>query len=341
MLLWLRAMHRAVFITLLLSTVALPLMSLTGGAELHAKDLEKISFIPQWEPQAQFAGYYVAYEKGLYKAQGLEVTMLRGGPGKPSAGMLAGGGADFATMFLSTGIQERARGAPLINIAQVMRRSGFLLITRKSSGIDTPRDMEGKKIGLWGAELRLQPTAFLKKYDVHVKIVPQCYTINLFLRGGVDIASAMLYNEYHTVLNAGVNPEDLVVFSLADYGINFPEDGLYCLEKTYKQNPATCCRFVLASLQGWKYAFEHPEEALDIVMKYVNEANIATNRQHQKWMLDHMRELIYPSDTITPAGELSESDYTAVARELKAGGLIDGIPSFSDFFVNCVRADEK
>jgi len=328
----------ALFIVFLVLAVA---VSGVAGSEQQFEHVRKISFIPQWEPQAQFAGYYVAYEKGFYRDYGLDLHIMRGGPGRPSAEMLAGGSAYFSTMFLSAGIEARARGIPLINIAQMVRKSTFLLITAKSSKISTPQDMEGKKMGMWEAELRLQPTAFLRKYGVNVIPVPQSYTVNLFLRGGVDIASAMSYNEYHTVLSAGVDPEELVVFSLADYGINFPEDGIYCLEKTFRQDPETCSHFVKASIQGWKYAFMHPQEALNIVMKYVNDANIATNRCHQKWMLEHMKDAIFPSGMDVPAGELAKADYSTVANELKADGLIDDIPAYSDFFVNCAIADEK
>jgi NitT/TauT family transport system substrate-binding protein len=310
------------------------------AVELRAAELTKVSLIPQWEPQAQFAGYYVAHDKGFYEAQGLDVEILRGGPSRPSAEMLAKEKADFGTMFLSTGIEARANGTPLVNIAQIVRKSTFLLLARKSSGIFTPRDMEGKRMGMWGDELRLQPKAFIKKYGIHVKVVPQSYTVNLFLRGGVDIASAMLYNEYDTIINSGVDPSDLIVFNLADYGVNFPEDGIYCLEKTLTNDPLTCHKFVKASIQGWAYVFDHPKESLDIVMKYVNEANIATNRSHQKWMLEHMKDAIYPSGKGDNSGELSEAEYMNVARELEANGLISATPSYSDFFRDCAGTNK-
>ena len=231
----------------------------------------RVSFVPQWIPQAQFAGYYVAVEKGLYKKNGLDMNILRGGPERPSAEWLRKGAADFATMFLSTAIDERAKGTRLVNIGQIVQRSSQVLIAKKSSGIRSPVDMNGKKVGLWGAELSMMPTALFRKYGLHVTVIPQSSTVNLFLRGGVDVVSAMWYNEYHSILNAGVEPEDLVVFHLSDLG-SFPEDGIYCLESTFKKDPQTCCRFVRASLEGWKYAFEHEEEALDIVMRYVDEA---------------------------------------------------------------------
>ncbi len=151
----------------------------------------------------------------------------------------------------------------------------------------------------------MQPRAFFRKYHLQVREVPQSATLNLFLRGGVEVASAMWYNEYHQILNAGVNPEELTTFFLADHGMNFPEDGIYCLEDTAKQHPESCRAFVAASLEGWRYAFAHPDEALDIVMQYVQAANVATDRVHQKWMLEQMREIIQAAGLDLPMGTLT------------------------------------
>ena len=255
--------------------------------------------------------------------------------------MLEKNTADFGTMFLSTAIVERARGTRLMNIGQIVSKSSYTLIAKKSSGIKSWEDINGRKVGLWGAELSILPRALFKIYGMNVIAVPQSFTVNLFLRGGVDVVSAMWYNEYHTILDSGVEPEDLVVFHLADLGLNYPEDGIYCLESTFDKDPQSCCRFVRASVEGWKYAFEHLEEALDIVMKYVTEANVATNRPHQKWMLEHMREVIdLPAGQDYPAS-LKEEDRMAVARELRASGIINDIPAFPDHFSNCAAVDEK
>lgn len=296
-----------------------------------------VSFIPQWQPQAQFAGYYVAYEKGFYRQHGLDVRIMRGGPDWPPSEMLARGRADFGTMMLTTGISQRARGEKLVNIAQVVQRSALMLVARKESGINTPQDMDGKKVGLWGEDFQGQPRAFFRKYGLKVRVIPQSATLNLFLRGGVEVASAMWYNEYHLILNAGVNPEELTTFMMADYGLNFPEDGIYCREDLAETHPERCRQFVGASLKGWQYAFEHPQEALDIVMQYVNAANLATDRVHQKWVLERMRDLIQPPGSDARPGVLLEADYRRVAEELKLNGLIKQIPTFSRFYVDCVN----
>jgi NitT/TauT family transport system substrate-binding protein len=201
--------------------------------------------------------------------------------------------------------------------------------------------MNGKKVGLWGRELSLEPTALFRNYGIQVKSIPQATTVNLFLRGGVEVVSAMWYNEYHIILSAGVDPGELTVFRFADYGMNFPEDGIYCLESTYREDPQVCRRFVLASIEGWRWAFDHREEALDIVMRYVNEANIATNRDHQKWMLDRMHDLIDPDDTMRAAMVVPEELYENIGAELAVSGLIDAIPPYSEFFATGAPPDEK
>ncbi len=324
---------------LILALILLLLPSPPASAQ--EADLKKVSFIPQWQPQSQFAGYYVAYEKGFYLKHHLDVKILRGGPDWPPSELLAKGTADFGTMLLTTGITKRALGIKLVNIGQMVQRSALMLVAKKASGINTPQDINGKKVGLWGEDFQGQPLAFFRKYNLKVTIIPQAATLNLFLRGGVEVASAMWYNEYHLILNAGVNPEELTTFLLADYGMNFPEDGIYCLEDTYKNRPELCRSFVQASIEGWQYAFAHPEEALDIVMKYVNAANVATDRVHQKWMLARMQDIISPPGFNQPLGTLQPEAYHRVAQEMEKNGLIKKIPPFTEFFVNCLGTHEK
>ncbi|MBP1749922.1 MAG: transporter substrate-binding protein [Deltaproteobacteria bacterium] len=299
--------------------------------------LKEISFIPQWSPQAQFAGYYAAYEQGIYRKHGLNVRIIQGGAYKPSSEILEKGEADIASIWLSTAIQKRSRKIKLVNIGQIVQRSSLMLIAKKSQGIKTPEDLNGKKIGLWGADFRIQPEAFFKKHNIKVKVIPQSYSVNLFLRDGVDAASAMWYNEYHTILNAGINADELTSFFYSDYGLNFPEDGLYVMEDVLKKDPEAICAFVRASIEGWKYAFDHPDEALDIILRYMVAANVPANRVHQKWMLERMKDIIYPSgkDGTAVPGTLRKEDYDRVAGELKEAGLIRDIPDINAFVFRC------
>jgi NitT/TauT family transport system substrate-binding protein len=296
--------------------------------------LKKATLLPQWFPQAQFAGYYVASEKGLYKKHGIDLKILRGGPERSFRKMLADGQADFATQFLSTGIEKRSQGFRIVSIGQIVQRSGLMLVAKKSSGIHTPADLNGKKVSLW-KDFELQPRAFFRKYNLRVDAIPQAYTLNLFLRGGVDAASAMWYNEYHSILSAGINEDELTAFFFDRHDLNFPEDAVFCLEETWRKDPALCCAFMKATIEGWQYAFDHPEEALDIVMKYVNEARINTSRAHQKWMFERMRDIILPQGNNQPLGRLGEADYQTVSRELHRAGIIKTVPPYGAFHVDC------
>jgi len=191
--------------------------------------------------------------------------------------------------------------------------------------------MNGKKVGLWEGDLSILPRALFAKHAVKVREVPQSNSVNLFLRGGIDVTSAMWYNEYHTILNSGVDPQELNVLLLNEQGINFPEDGIYTLEKTIREDPALANGFVAASLEGWRYAFDHPEEALDIVIKYMREAQQPANRIHQKWMLERMRDLIVTGNARSISGLLNEQDYQAVGNVLSKEGLIQGYPDYKSF----------
>jgi len=317
------------------------LLGAGGPAGAQESGPVRVTFLPQWVPQAQFAGYYVAYEKGFYRRRHLEVEIRRGGPEWPPSELLTLGMVDFGTLFLANGIRKRAQGGGLVNLAQMVQRSGLMLVAKKAQGIHTPADINGKKVGLWGEEFRLQPRAFFHKYHVQVKEIHQAATLNLFLRNGVEVASAMWYNEYHQLLNAGLNPEELTTFFLADHGMNFPEDGIYCREEMVQQHPERCRAFVAASLEGWRYAFAHPEEALDIVMQYVRAANVATDRVHQKWMLARMADIMQPPGWDRPLGTLTEKAYVRVAGVLQDNGLITRIPKFSVFYQNHATSDEK
>jgi len=288
-------------------------------------------FLPQWIPQAQFAGFYVAERKKFYEKRGLKVEILKGGLESPPAETLTKGGADFVSLFLSDAIKLRSGGLRLVNIGQMGQRSSLMLIARKDSGITKPEDLDGRRVSLWEGDFRTQILTFLQEHGAKATIVPQGSTVNLFLRGGVDAASAMWYNEYHLVLNAGLDTGELTTFPLADHDLNFPEDGIYCLEKLWGESPEDCGKFVAATLEGWRYAFEHPEEALDIVMAICDQAHTGTNRSHQRWMLARMRDIMLPGDGRRLDGLLTKKDYEQVAEFLLKHQVINSSPPFADF----------
>lgn len=305
---------------------------------------KRAALVLQWQPQAQFAGFYVAHEKGFYREAGVELTLIPGGQDVVASRLLAQGQAQFATMFLATGIERHAKtaGTPqaVAHLAQLVQRSALMLVTRADSGIREPEDLHGRRVSLWDNEFRLQPLALFRRLGITPVLLPQSSTMGLFLRGGVDAASAMWYNEYHTLLATGFEPEDLRLFFFRDLDLNYPEDGIYTLDKTLKADPELCRAVVAASLRGWSYAFEHPEEALDIVLARMREAHVPVSRAHQRFMLARMRDVMLPrAQGDTPLGELKREDFDRVARDLAAQGVIKGPPDFAAFSRGASLAD--
>lgn len=305
-------------------------------SEARAAEPKRAALVLQWQPQAQFAGFYVAHAKGFYREAGVDLEIIPGGQDVVASRLLATGRAQFATMFLSTGIERRAEaentGLATVHLAQLVQRSALMLVTRADSGIKEPKDLDGKRVSLWDNEFRLQPRALFQRLGIRPVIIPQSSTLGLFLRGGVDAASAMWYNEFHTLLASGLDPEDLRVFFYRDLELNFPEDGIYTLETTLRADPGLCRAVVTASLRGWKYALEHPEEALDIVLTRMREAHVPVSRVHQRFMLARMKDVMLPATSAdTALGQLSEADYARVAGALTDLGLIKKAPAFHDF----------
>jgi len=310
----------------------LAMMLVSGPVKATASPLQKVTFIPQWVPQAQFAGYYVALETGIYRKYGLEVTIIDGGPHRSSADYLKAKKADFASFWLTTGLELCDRGIPVVNLAQIVQRGALMLVAKKQSGIVKPEDLAGRKVGLWGPPFDVQPKLFFKQYGLTVKPVRQSYSINLFLRDGVAAASAMWYNEYHSIINAGIDPDELTTFFFSDHGLNYPEDGIYVRRETWRQKPKLCRAFVNASLQGWRRAFAEPKLALDITMRNLKKARVISNRVHQEWMLNRMHDIILPADSRKKMGRLNKEDFQRVAAGLLKQKIIRKAPPNQDFY---------
>jgi NitT/TauT family transport system substrate-binding protein len=235
-------------------------------AATHAQKtaVKKATFLPLWVPQPQFAGYYMAKEKGIYEKYGLDVTIMNGGYEHDVTASLKRGEIDFGVLFLYTGVMERAQGTKLVNIGQIFQRSGIMFAAKKTSGIQTLKDFNGKKIGVWRSVAKELTAGFLKKHGIEAEIVPFNTANNVLLQDAVDISVMMHYNEYKTLINSGINPDEIATFYFNDYGLNFPEDGIYCMETTLKADPERCRKFVGASIEGWTYALAHPEETLEV-----------------------------------------------------------------------------
>ena len=299
---------------------ALALMAAAAATTVQAADDVKLQL--QWVTQAQFAGYYVALDKGFYTAEDLNVTILPGGPDIAPPQVLAGGGADAMLNWMPSALAAREKGLPVVNIAQPFKSSGLMLTCWKDTGIKSPDDFKGKTIGVWfyGNEYPFlswmsQEGISTEGGDDGVTVLRQGFNVDPLLQRQADCISTMTYNEFGQVLDAGVSEDELITFKYEDQGVATLEDGIYALEDNL-QDPAFAdkmVRFVRASMKGWKYAEANPAEAANIVLD--NDESGAQTEAHQVRMMGEIAKLTAGSN-----GTLDPADYERTVATLMAGG---------------------
>ena len=300
-----------------LLTSAVALMVATAA---HAADEVKLQL--QWVTQAQFAGYYVALDKGYYDAEDLDVTILPGGPDIAPPQVLAGGDADAMLNWMPSALAARERGLPVVNIAQPFKTSGLMLTCWKDTGITSPADFKGKTIGVWFFGNEYPFLSWMSQEGIStdggadgVTVLRQGFNVDPLLQRQADCISTMTYNEYGQVLDAGVSEDELVTFKYENQGVATLEDGMYVLEDNLK-DPAFAdkmVRFVRASMKGWKYAEANPGEAAEIVLD--NDETGAQSKAHQVRMMGEIAKLTAGSN-----GSLDPADYERTVATLMAGG---------------------
>jgi NitT/TauT family transport system substrate-binding protein len=287
-----------------------------------AQAADKVTLQLKWVTQAQFAGYYVAKDKGFYKEEGLDVTIKPGGPDVAPEQVLAGGGADVVVTWMPAALAAREKGAAMVNIAQPFKHSGLELTCLASTGIKTPADLKGRTLGVWFYGNEYPFLNWMSKLGLKtdgspdgVKVLKQGFNVDPLIQKQADCISTMTYNEYWQVIDAGYKPDQLVVFKYEDQGVATLEDGLYAMEDKLKDAAFVdkMARFVKASMQGWAYARAHPEEAVKIVLD--NDSTGAQTEHHQTQMLSEINKLTTGSD-----GRLDKADYDRTVKTLLTGG---------------------
>jgi NitT/TauT family transport system substrate-binding protein len=304
---------------LIAKTLGTSVLALWAGMAAAADD---VTLQLKWVTQAQFAGYYVALDKGFYEEENLNVTIKPGGPDIAPAQVIAGGGADVVLDWMPSALASREKGLPLVNIAQPFKSSGMMLTCRKDAGVETPADFKGKTLGVWFFGNEYPFLSWMSKlgYSTEggadgVTVLKQGFNVDPILQGQAACVSTMTYNEYWQIIDAGLKPEELVVFKYEDQGVATLEDGMYVMEEKLA-DPAFAdkmVRFVRASMKGWKYAEANPDEAAMIVLD--NDASGAQIEAHQKRMMGEVAKLTAGSN-----GALDPADYERTVASLMSGG---------------------
>jgi NitT/TauT family transport system substrate-binding protein len=278
----------------------------TSEAPSAPAELKPIKLQLQWFPQAQFAGYFAAKDKGYYAEEGLDVTILAGAVEIVPATVVAGGQAEFGISWVPRMLAPRESGADGVVIAQVFQRSPTLQVSFKDKNITKPEDLKGKKVGLWGFGNEAELYAGLRKAGIDpdnpsdVQIVAQQFDMVAFAAGEIDAAQAMIYNEYAQVLETK-NPatgelfkaDDLNVISWEEYGTSMLQDAIFASEAWLAQegNQDVAVKFLKASFKGWIFCRDNPAECVDIVLK----SDAKLPKGHQTWQLNEVSGIIWPA----------------------------------------------
>lgn len=290
----------------------------TGGAEAPA-ELTPVSVQLQWLTQAQFACYYAAEDQGYWEDEGLDVTILPGAIDIVPIDVLTSGSADFAISWVPKVLGAIEQGAAVTNVAQIFERSGTTQVAFADSGITTPADLAGKKIGSWGYGNEWELIAGMQAAGVMLddldggSTVQQAFDMNAFIAGDIDAAQAMTYNEYAQVLET-VNPDtgelytedELVVIDWNDEGAAMLQDAIWADADRLASDEAyaeATTAFIKGTIKGCVFAKDDPQAAADIVTA----AGSTLGTSHQLWMANEVNKLIFPSTS--GVGHINEDQW--------------------------------
>jgi len=318
------------------------MMSLTVAM---AQGLIPVNFQSKWFPDAQFAGYFVAQNKGFYAEEGLDVTVLDGGNVNPAVAV-ASGNADFGTDWLANILVQRDQGLNVVYIGQMFQVAGYRLVALKSSGVETFDDMAGRKVGVWGfgnefatevvfAKAGLTSNLDPTVADPDVDAVVYAFDPSLVFPNEVDVASAMTYNELDQIVGLGYDLDTLNILVPADIGADILEDSVFAnpnvlASTNFKGSGLTgrevAERFLRATIRGWQYAVDNQEEAVNIVLQFCGDTCAGSgSRQspliHQTWQMAETAKLVKPTPD-TAIGHLDRADFERSVQLLADVGLI-------------------
>ena len=249
---------------------------------------ERIVFTPQWTAQSQFAGYYVAQEKGFYREAGIDVEIVHPSITQTALNRMRKGESQATTLQLCQAMEIIDGGIPLVNILQTSMNNAMVIVSRRQMD---PLTQRGARVGTWSAGFGQLAICMSIKDSLNYNWIPSASNLNLFVAGAIDATLAMSYNEYYQLKQTGLPVGEEYVYRFCDHGYNVQEDGVYMQRDYYLAHKEEAKKFAAASRRGWEWAAEHPEETLEIVMKYVKANHIATNPVLQRLMLTEILRL--------------------------------------------------
>lgn len=266
----------------------LAFMAMMAMAQTVTAQDATIVFTPQWTAQAQFAGYYVAEAKGFYREAGVKVKIEHPSATQPAMSRLRKNECQATTLQLCQALEIIDEGIPLVNILQTSMNNAMVIVSARNKD---PLTQKGARVGIWSVGFGQLAICMSIKDHLDYQWVRFAQNVNLFVAGALDATLAMSYNEYYQLVQAGIKMTDKNVYRFCDHGYNVQEDGVYMTRDYYQKHKDQAQRFAQASRKGWEWAAQHPDETLNIVMQYVDQNHIATNRVMQRLMLKEVLRL--------------------------------------------------
>lgn len=280
----------------------------------------------KWRHQFQFAGYYAAIEQGYYRDIGLDVKLIEYSPGITPIDQLMRGNVDFAVADTGALIY-RSTGVPLVALAAIFQHSPSILISREDSVTQTLRDFRYKRMMLSGGYMNAELMAMLQNAGVRIdeiQLVPDDTSINALIENRTDAYNGYTTNEPYFLKKRGV---PFQVFRPREYGVDFYGDTLFTTEAKVVADPELVDGFRQATLKGWTYAVEHPEETVDLILAKYNTQN--KSRDHLLFEAEESIKLILPN--VVPIGYMNAERWQRIEDTFKTQGRLGGTVDLRQF----------
>lgn len=284
--------------------------------------LHKIVFTPQWTPQSQFAGYYVAQKLGYYKEAGLDVEFQYEKTSNANVENLKKGRANVITLMLSQALQNYDDGVPLVNLLQTYQRSSLVIISHPDKPLNQIKQFRNIRIGYFNAGFNEIAQAFNQIEQLQWTPVFFEKSSNLLYFKAVDAIVGMEYNELQQIIYSGIKVTDKNLFRFSDHKYNIPADGLYTTRAYYEQYKKELDAFVAASKKGWMWAYKNPEKTLEIILNIQKKKNIYSSRTLQKKQLEIVLDAMKQTKGSSVSFDLDRNTFNESVNILKSGRII-------------------
>ncbi len=313
---------RSILTAGLLWVVAGPAVAFVSGAEEGRLDRVRLQL--KWQHQFQFAGYYAAIEQGFYRDAGLEVELIEAKPGENPVEAVFAGRAEFG-VGNSDLLLSRAEGKPAVVLAAVFQHSPLALVARAIPGITAMPDLHGRPMMMIESE-KAELLAYFKHEGVNLdglRIQPHTQRIEDFIEGKVDAMSAYVTDQPFKLKEAGVN---YLIFVARSGGIDFYGDNLFTTEEQVRRHPDRVRAFRAASLRGWEYALQNPEEIIELIFTRYTQRH---SREHLRFEAAKTAELMHPG--VIEAGHNNPGRWRHIAQTYAEFGLLPANFDFEGF----------